>query len=67
MGGQPIPKVAALSQEYEKLLAEKQKEYERYKAARQDMITYQSAKHNVDQILGIRSAERGQEKENPQR
>ena len=67
LGGQPIPKVAALSQEYEKLLAEKQKEYERYKAARQDMITYQSAKHNVDQILGIRSAERGQEKENPQR
>ena len=33
----------------------------------QDMIPCQSARHNVDQILGIRPAERGQEQENPQR
>ena len=52
LGGKPIPKVAHLSQEYAGLLAEKQKEYEEYRAARQDMIAYQTAKQNVDKILG---------------
>ena len=53
LNGQPIPQVAALSQEYEKHLSEKQREYERYKMARQDMITYQNAKQNIDRILGM--------------
>ena len=53
MGGKAIPKVAELSREYEALLAEKKQCYEEYKAARQDMIDYQTAKNNVDRILGI--------------
>ena len=53
LNGRPIPKVAQLSQEYAGLLAEKQKEYEEYRAARQDMIAYQTAKQNVDRILNL--------------
>ena len=39
-----IPKVAQLSDEYARLLAEKQAEYERYKAYRQEMLTYETVK-----------------------
>ena len=53
LDGRPIPKVAQLSEEYAKLLAEKKAEYERYKTYRQDMITYETAKQNVDRILGL--------------
>ena len=52
MNGKPIPKVAQLSEEYAKLLAEKQAEYERYKTYRQEMLTFETAKQNVDRILG---------------
>lgn len=52
LNGKPIPKVAQLSDEYAKLLAEKQAEYERYKAYRQEMLTYETVKQNVDWILG---------------
>ena len=65
LGGKPIPKVAQLSQEYAALLAEKQKRYGEYQAARQDMVTYRTAKQNVDKILGLGPVEpeqgRGQE------
>lgn len=53
MGGKAIPKVAELSKEYAALLAEKKQCYEGYKAARQEMIDYRTAKHNVDVILGM--------------
>ena len=49
----PSPKVAQLSKEYAALLAEKQAEYESYKALRQEMITIRTAKQNVDRILGL--------------
>ena len=52
LNSKPIPKVAQLSEEYAKLLAEKQAEYERYKTYRQEMLTYETAKQNVDRILG---------------
>ena len=52
LGGKPIPKVSQLSQEYGRLLEEKQALYEQYKTLRQDMIAYQTAKQNVDRILG---------------
>ena len=52
LSGKPIPKVAQLSEEYAELLAEKQAEYERYKAYRQEMLTYETVKQNVDRILG---------------
>ena len=67
LGGKPIPKVAQLSREYAGLLAEKQQEYEEYRAARQDMIAYQTAKQNIDKILGLELEEqelnRGQKPE----
>lgn len=53
LGGKAIPKVADLSKEYAALLAEKKQCYEEYKAARQEMIEYRTAKHNVDAILGM--------------
>ena len=63
LGGKPIPKVAQLSQEYAELLAEKQREYEEYRAARQDMIAYQTAKQNVDKILGLELEEQERNRE----
>ena len=61
--GKPIPKVAQLSQEYAGLLAEKQGQYEEYRAARQDMIAYQTAKRNVDKILGLTPEQQEQNRE----
>lgn len=51
--GKPIPKAAQLSAEYAALLAEKKARYEEYKAVRKEMIDYQTAKNNVDRILGL--------------
>ena len=63
LGGKPIPKVAQLSQEYTALLAEKQEQYAEYKALRQDMIAYRTAKQNVDKILGIMPEEQEQNRD----
>ncbi len=63
LNGKPIPKVAQLSKEYAALLAEKQEAYETYKAMRQDMITYRTAKSNVDKILGIEEQQHTQDKQ----
>ena len=60
--GKPIPKVAQLNEEYKKLLAEKQKCYEEYKQARQDMIDYQNALQNVERILGMERTARDQQR-----
>ena len=63
LGGKSIPKVAQLSREYASLLAEKQERYAEYKALRQEMIDYRTAKQNVDKILGIAPEEPLQQKE----
>ena len=63
MDGKPIPKVSQLSQEYTALLAEKQEQYAEYKALRQDMIAYRTAKQNVDKILGIMPEEQEQNRD----
>lgn len=63
LGGKPIPKVAQLSQEYASLLAEKQEQYAEYKALRQDMIAYRTAKQNVDKILGLVPEDQEQNRE----
>jgi len=57
LNGKPIPRVAQLSQEYAALLEEKQAEYAKYKALRQAMVTYRTAKQNVDKLLGVEQAE----------
>ena len=63
LGGKPIPKVAQLSEQYAALLAEKQEQYAQYKAVRQDMISYRTAKQNVDKILGIMPEEQEQNRD----
>lgn len=63
LGGKTIPKVAQLSAEYAALLAEKKEKYEEYKKARKEMIDYQTAKNNVDRILGLTPLEQGKKKQ----
>ena len=63
LGGKPIPKVAQLSEQYAALLTEKQQQYAEYMALRQDMISYQTAKQNVDKILGLVTEEPEQNRE----
>ena len=55
--GKPLPKVADLSKEYTALLERKRQEYEQYKQVRQSMLDLQTAKQNVDRILGIQQQE----------
>ena len=62
LGGKPIPKVAQLSAEYAALLTEKKARYEEYKAVRKEMIDYQTAKNNVDKILGLNPLDQEKEK-----
>ena len=63
LGGKPIPKVAQLAEQYAALLAEKQEQYAEYKALRQDMIAYRTAKQNVDKILGLVPEDQEQNRE----
>lgn len=63
LGGRPIPKVAQLSQQYAELLEEKKKEYGEYRTARQEMVTYRTAKQNIDKILGLDPTEQEQQNE----
>ncbi len=63
LGEKPISKVSQISQEYIALLTEKQERYAEYKLLRQDMIAYQTAKQNIDKILGIENQRQGSEKE----
>ena len=65
LGGKPIPKVAQLSREYAALLEEKQGCYSEYKKLRQEMIAMQTARINVERILGT-SLDKGQHN-NPER
>ena len=53
--------MAQLSEQYAALLAEKQERYAEYQAARQDMVTYRTAKQNVDKILGLEQTDQIQE------
>ena len=47
----------------QRLLAEKQAEYERYKAYRQEMLTYETVKQNVNRILGAELAQQKRQME----
>jgi hypothetical protein len=40
--------------------------YEQYKTLRQDMIAYQTAKQNVDRILGLEAQEQEQKQQDSQ-
>lgn len=62
LGGTKIPRVAELSKQYTDLLAEKKEHYAAFQQARKDMIAYQTAKQNIDRILGIEQAPAEQEK-----
>ena len=58
-----MAKVAQLSAEYAALMAEKKEKYEEYKAARKEMIDFQTAKNNVDRILGVEPPGQEQKKQ----
>lgn len=60
--GEKIPKVAELSKEYAALLAEKKECYEEYKAAREEMIAFRTAKQNIDRILRLEADKAVQER-----
>lgn len=53
LDGVKIPTVAQIQTEFSSLLAEKKELYETYKAARKEMIAYQTAKQNIDRLLSI--------------
>ena len=48
-----FPSYKELSAEYDKVLSKKRAAYAEYKEVRKDMQTYQTAKYDIDQILGI--------------
>ncbi len=53
-----LPSVKELNREYGEVLAQKRAVYTEYKQVRKDMQLYQTAKYDIDKILGI---EKGQE------
>ena len=64
-GLKKLPTVKSLQAEYAQLLSEKKAMYANYQKAREDMRALQTAKANVDRILGDNSltAERESEKD----
>lgn len=63
LGGKAIPKVAQLTEEYGKLLAEKQSWYEEYLDLKKEMLEYQTIRQNVDRMLEMPEPTKVQEKE----
>ena len=66
LDGKPIPKAAELSKEYAALLERKQREYELYRKYRHDMIELQTAKQNIERVLGIEQGEQERQQEQAQ-
>lgn len=63
LGSKAVPKVKELSAQYAALLAEKKNCYEAYKEARKEMVDFQTAKQNVDRILGLEQLQQKNEKQ----
>ena len=63
LGGKAIPKVAQLTEEYGRLLEEKQDRYEEYRALKKEMLEYQTIRQNVDRILEMPEPEKMRDKE----
>lgn len=63
LGGKAIPKVAQLTEEYGRLLEEKQDRYEEYRALKKEMLEYQTIRQNVDRILEMPEPEKVRDKE----
>ena len=58
-----LPKVKDLSAEYSRILSEKRKIYEEYRAAKKDMMDYQIAKQDIDRFLKIDEEQHQKEKD----
>jgi len=67
LGVKKIPSVKALRTEYAELLASKKKAYGEFVTVRSDMREAQTAKANVDRLLGMETARPEQEKGHEQR
>ena len=63
LGGKDIPKVAQLTEEYGRLLEEKQDRYEEYRSLKKEMLEYQTIRQNVDRILEMPELEKMRDKE----
>ena len=63
MGIKKLPTVKALQTQYAQLLEEKKKAYGEYRKAREEMQELQTAKANVDRLLGTEEPEQEKEKE----
>lgn len=63
LGGKAIPKVAQLTEEYGRLLEEKQDQYEKYRSLKKEMLEYQTIRQNVDRILEMPEPEKMRDKE----
>lgn len=63
LGGKAIPKVAQLTEEYGKLLAEKQVRYEEYRVLKKEMLEYQTIRQNIDRMLEMPELEQAQKGE----
>ena len=57
-----FPKWKELSEEYGRILSEKRKLYEEYRAAKKEMMDYQIAKQDIDKFLKIDEEQRKKEK-----
>lgn len=57
-----FPKWKELSEEYGRILSEKRKLYEEYRAAKKKMMDYQIAKQDIDKFLKIDEEQRQKEK-----
>ncbi len=57
-----LPKVKDLSAEYSRILSEKRKLYEEYRAVKKEMMNYQIAKQDIDRFLKIDEEQHQKEK-----
>ena len=58
-----VRQLQAENKNLRELLAEKQAEYERYRQHRREMLDYETAKQNVDRILGLEQPDKMRQSE----
>ena len=63
LGGQRLPKIDALKDEWQTLLAAKRSGYRQYRAAQKDMREVVAVKANIDHLLGITGRDINKEQE----
>ncbi len=67
LGVKKLPTVKSLDAEYAQLLSQKKKDYVQYQTARKEMQDIQTAKANIDRLLGVEHDQKTNEKTQEQR